>query len=202
MEDSSFNIDFQNTDLTSKIVQGLERISEAYRVLLWEHAKTIGLSPIQIQVLIFIYYHPSHLCSVSALAKEFNLTKPTISDAIKVMDKKGLVHKIPSLEDKRAYTIEVSEEGKKVVAQTEYFASPIREGVKALNKNEQAEVFSALSKVIYTLNKSNVISVQRMCHTCQHFSTEGQQLFCKLLELKLDAQDLRLDCPEHEARNV
>ena len=52
----------------------------------------------------------------------------------------------------------------------------------------------------YTLNKSDVISVQRMCHTCQYFSREGQQLFCKLLEVKLDAQDLRLDCPEHKTR--
>ena len=53
MSDSVFNPNHQETDISSKIVAGLERISEAFKVLLWEKAKLLGLSPIQIQILIF-----------------------------------------------------------------------------------------------------------------------------------------------------
>ena len=87
MKKSIFNLNGQNSDLASKIVAGLERNSEAFRVLLWEHAKVVGLSPIQI--LLFISFHPETLCNVSHVAHEFNLTKATISEAIKVLHKKN-----------------------------------------------------------------------------------------------------------------
>ncbi|MEO0333318.1 MAG: MarR family transcriptional regulator, partial [Bacteroidota bacterium] len=63
MEKSVFNPTNQQSDVSSKIVAGLERISEAFKVLLWEKAKSLGLSPIQIQILIFIAYHKSELCN-------------------------------------------------------------------------------------------------------------------------------------------
>ena len=91
MGESVFNPDQQEKDISSKIVAGLERISEVFKVLLWEKAKMVGLSPIQIQMLIFIAFHKQELCNVSHLAKEFNITKPTVSDAIKVLDKKKSV---------------------------------------------------------------------------------------------------------------
>ena len=98
MEGSIFNTKFQQNSITSKIVVGLERISEAFKGILWEHAKVIGLSPTQIQILIFIAYHKTKLCNVSHLAKEFNITKPTVSDAVRVLNNKkyiiNLLHEI------------------------------------------------------------------------------------------------------------
>ena len=125
MADSIFNPEVQNKDLTSKVVVGLERISEAFRVLLWEHAKTKGISPIQIQLLLFIQYHPPRLCNVSHLAHEFNLTKATISDAVRVLVNKGLLEKEISTKDKRAFHLITTLEGRKMIASTESFAKPI-----------------------------------------------------------------------------
>ena len=79
--------------IENKIIVGLERVSEAFKSLLWEKAKLHGLSPIQIQILLFIQTHRRELCSVSHLAQEFEVTKPTVSDAVRVLDKKGLVEK-------------------------------------------------------------------------------------------------------------
>ena len=39
MRKSTFHLEHQHKDINSKIIVGLERISEAFRVLLWEHAK-------------------------------------------------------------------------------------------------------------------------------------------------------------------
>ena len=121
MEKSVFDLEFQQKSITSKIVVGLERVSEVFKVLLWEHAKVIGLSPIQIQILIFIAYHKSELCNVSHLAKEFNVTKPTISDAVRVLDKKKYIIKDYSLSDNRSYSILLSALGKDIVSETENF---------------------------------------------------------------------------------
>ena len=103
MEESVFNTEFQQKDITSKIVVSLERISEAFKSLLWTYAKTIGLSPIQIQLLIFIAYHKKNLCNISYLANEFNITKPTVSDAVKVLHTKKLIKKTYASKDSRRY---------------------------------------------------------------------------------------------------
>ena len=99
MMKSIFNPDQQQKDMSSKIVAGLERISEVFKVLLWNKAKEVGLSPIQIQILLFVAFHKDELCNVSHLAKEFNVTKPIVSDAIKALDKKEMIPEIsPTLD--------------------------------------------------------------------------------------------------------
>ncbi len=109
MKESAFNPTHQEKDVSSKVVAGLERISEVFKILLWEKAKLVGLSPIQIQILLFIAYHKRNLCNVSHLAKEFNVTKPTVSDAVKVLNKKGFIIKDFSSSDSRSYSILLSD---------------------------------------------------------------------------------------------
>lgn len=199
MKKSIFNLDFQNSDMSSKIVSGLERLSAAFRVLLWEYAKVLGLSPIQIQILIFIAYHDESNCNVSQLAKEFNLTKPTISDAVRVLDKKGLIAKITSPLDKRAYSIALSKEGNAMVKKTEHFAQPIHGLTKKIGKEEQEQFFKTLSKIISGLNQQGILSVQRTCHGCRFFEKKGSQSYCTLMKKILLEEDIRLDCKEFES---
>lgn len=42
---SPFDIDFQNKSIESKIVASLERISQAFRVLLWQESMQILFKP-------------------------------------------------------------------------------------------------------------------------------------------------------------
>ncbi len=201
MKKSSFNPSAQFTDTTSKIVVGLERISEAFRVLLWEHAKVIGLSPIQIQLLIFVAYHEEKLCNVSHLANEFNMTKATISDAIKMLLNKGLIEKKISEVDKRAYSVLLTDQGKKVVEETEQFANPIKKALAGIELQDQQQLFQQLSKVIYSLNQAGILSVQRTCYGCRFYEKKNNSHYCRLLEKKLFDQDIRIDCPEYEKRS-
>jgi len=199
MKKSIFNQRYQHHNVPNKIVAGLERISEAFRVLLWEHAKVIGLSPIQIQLIIFVAYHEEKLCNVSHLAKEFNMTKATISDAIRVLEKKELIEKITSSTDKRAFSISLSANGKNIVQETEHFADPIRKAVSKIEKEDQIQLFQSLSKIIYTLNRAGVLTVQRTCHACRYYEKKGDHHYCMLMKKDLFAKDIRLDCPEFEA---
>ena len=200
MKKSIFNLDLQNTDLSSKIVAGLERSSEAFRVLLWEHAKVVGLSPIQIQILLFISFHSETLCNVSHLAHEFNLTKATISEAIKVLHKKKLIEKNPSPVDKRAYSISLTGEGQKVVKETEHFANPIRVATEQLSLEQQQELFKGLSKLIFGLNRAGILTVQRTCYSCRFYEKGKENHFCRLMEKPLLDVDIRLDCAEYEEK--
>lgn len=194
-----FDVDIQNQDLSARIVAGLERISESFRVLLWDHAKTTGLSPIQIQLLIFMHYHEAEWCNVSMLAREFNMTKPTISDAVKVLSKKALIRKIPSPTDGRAYNIQLTAEGIEVVEQTATFGGPIQQQIATFSTKDQQHFYRVLNQLIHRLNQTGIIQIQRSCRNCRYYRPGSGGHYCSLLEMNLADDALRIDCPEFEA---
>lgn len=197
MDNSLFNPKQQEQDISSKIVAGLERISEVFKVLLWEKAKLVGLSPIQIQILIFIAFHKSDLCNVSHLAKEFNITKPTVSDVVRILDKKGLITKDFSSSDNRSYSILLSDLGSNLVSQTSDFSNPLKNEINGFSQSEIESLFKTLSQLIYKLNRSGILSIQRTCYGCRFY--EGNKLvdYCNLLQKELSSKEIRLDCPEY-----
>lgn len=195
---SVFNLEKQNTDLNSKIVAGLERLSQVFRILLWEKAKEFGLSPIQIQLLIFIQHHSSNKATISYLAQEFNFTKPTISDAIKVLEEKKLVKKKAHNTDTRSYTIQLTATGTKIVLETENFANPLTKIVSQSGITDKIILWQNISNLIVQLNKLEIISVQRTCYNCKHFAIKKKNHFCTLLDQRLLTQNIRIDCEEFE----
>jgi DNA-binding MarR family transcriptional regulator len=195
---SVFNLQDQNSDLNSKIVAGLERLSQVFRILLWEKAKEQGLSPIQIQLLIFIRHHSADKATISYLAQEFNFTKPTISDAIKILEEKKLVKKTAHDTDTRSYTIQLTSAGTKVVLGTEDFAQPLTGIISKAGTSDKMILWQNISKIIVQLNKLEIISVQRTCYNCKNFATKNKNHFCNLLNQKLLTQDIRIDCEEFE----
>lgn len=194
---SVFNLNEQNSSLDKKIVAGLERLSQVFKTLLWEKAKALGLSPIQIQLLIFIKHHSQDKSTVSYLAREFNLSKPTISDAVKTLLRKQLIVK-QAASDSRSYSIGLTDTGHKLVAQTEDFANPITDLVAQATMQDKQVLWENIAKLIVQLNKLDIISVQRTCFNCKYYGKKEGAHFCKLLDQKLKTQDLRLDCAEFE----
>ncbi|MCH9660897.1 MAG: MarR family transcriptional regulator [Bacteroidetes bacterium] len=198
MKNSAFNPEQQQQDIGSKIVAGLERVSEVFKVLLWEKAKIVGLSPIQIQIMIFVAFHKQQLCNVSHLAKEFNVTKPTISDAIRVLDKKGLIVKDFSSFDSRSYSIVLSPTGEGMVSKTYDFSMPLKKQVDSMPLEELEGLFDTLSQLIYKLNRNGMLSVQRTCYGCKFYQKNKENDYCNLLNKELLNREIRIDCPEFE----
>ena len=198
MKYSSFNLNEQNQKIESRIVVALERISEAFRVLLWNESKENSLSPIQIQILIFIYFHSTEKCKVGYLADEFNMTKATISDSVKVLLSKELVTKETDPIDTRSFSLLFTNEGKKIAKKASLFASSIEQPIEKLTQEQKTIMLNGLLKLIYDLNKSGIITIQRMCFTCSNYQLEKGVHYCKLLKSQLAENELRIDCQEHE----
>lgn len=198
MKHSSFNLNEQNQKIESRIVVALERISEAFRVLLWNESKENSLSPIQIQILIFIHFHALEKCKVGYLADEFNMTKATISDSVRVLLSKELVTKETDPIDTRSYSLSLTDEGKNIAKKASFFASSIEQPIEKLTQEQKTIMLNGLLKLIYDLNKSGIITIQRMCFTCSFYNAENGIHYCNLLKTKLTESEIRVDCPEHE----
>jgi len=199
MNESVFDPQAQIGNPDLKIIASLERLGEGFRVLLWEKAKILGISPIQIQILIFIQFHSDEKCKVSYLAQEFCLTKPTISEAVKSLEQKGLIARQTEITDTRSHTIHLTEEGKSVVAQTAGFANPMLGSIAEIPSAEKGILLEQLLGVVGQLQQVGIISMQRMCFSCRFYQKNGDSHFCQFLNKSLRNRELRLDCGEFEA---
>lgn len=199
MEHSVFGLDEQNANLSSKIVVSLEKISEVFRVLLWQQAKEFGLSPIQIQILIFIQTHDLQLNKVSNLAREFNLTKATISDAVRVLEQKKLIEKLRNETDSRSYSIALTNKGKEIAEKVSLFSNSLKTTIDQFSDQNQLNLWNSLFSIITDFQKKGVLSLQRMCLNCKYHNSDSPTgHYCTLLKTPLKQKDLRIDCPEHE----
>lgn len=195
---SDFDLQHQNQSTESKIVASLERIAQAFRVLLWQESKSYSLSPIQVQVLIFLLHHDREQRKVSYLAAEFNMTKATISDTVKSLEQKMLIRKTEETGDSRSYVIDLTGKGREIAERTSFFTREIQAPISRLHPDDKENMLLGLMDVIRHLNTTGVIGVQRMCFACSYYRSmeNGRKHFCSLLNQELQNQDLRIDCPE------
>jgi len=200
MNRSPFDLTAQNNSIDDKIIAALERISQAFRVLLWNESKTLGLTPIQIQTLIFLRHHSADKRKISYLATELGVTKATVSETVKTLLDKKLVEKETEVADSRSFVIRLTAAGKKIAHQTQFFASAIATPIHQLESVDKDRLFKNLIGVIHHLNEAGIISVQRMCFSCVYYTNKAGRAphFCRLMNTPLKTQELRIDCPEHQ----
>ncbi|HEY8958177.1 MarR family winged helix-turn-helix transcriptional regulator [Chitinophaga sp.] len=196
---STFSPAQQAEDTPSKIVASLERLSEAFRVLLWQEATQYGLSPIQIQVLTFLLHYPEEKRTVTTLASYFNMTKATISDAVKSLEQKNYLTRKASPTDTRSHTLHLVKEGRAVAKKVEQFADPLQKTVAQMPLKDQAGLLEQLMQVIYQLNQQEIISSQPMCFNCEHLN-EKKGYYCNKLKISLNNGGLRMECPVFKLR--
>ncbi len=168
--------------------------------MLWEKAKEFKLSPIQIQILVFVNSHKPQYCTVSYLADEFNITKATVSDSVKSLLSKGLIIKLTNEIDTRSYIISLSPDGQEIINNLNNYSSELLNPLDEMSTKSQENLWVSLSNIITKLHSSNVISMQRMCYSCKYYSVDSDIQHCGLLEKELKQVDIRLDCPEHETK--
>lgn len=189
-------------NLDRKIVTALERLSQVLRVMFWQQAKAHQLSPIQIQFLIYLYSHPSEESTVTELASRFQLTKPTVSDAVTTLVTKQLVRKSPSPEDRRMVWLQLTSRGEALANELASWSEPIRLALDEFSIEERENQFDFLLRLIDTLEKSGVMSRSRICLSCTFFRANStgdpaQPHYCRFLKRPLSRSGLRVDCPDY-----
>ena len=201
---SVFDPSAQHDDVDARIVAALERLSQYFRVRLREEARRRNLSPIQAQFLIHLLHHDVELRRVSQLAREFDLTQATVSDAVASLETKGLVRREQWPDDRRVVTLRLTPEGEKLATALSNWADPIREHLERFSLGEREAIMRFLMELAGSLQRSGLITVARMCVTCRFFRRdvrpgEASPHHCGLLDVPLGGSNLRVDCPEHEA---
>lgn len=181
-----------------KIVFALERLSHVFRIHWWEENKNFQLSPLQMQILIVLRFHP-HLDSVSTISAHLKLSNATVSDAMRTLTQKGYVYKQIDSEDGRRRPLALSSAGIAAAEQLALFANQMQDFVNTLPN--QPFLLESLLHLMSLLQQQGFIPLQRMCTSCRHFRhlpSDSPPYYCQLLQQPLEARDLRIHCAEHE----
>ena len=185
--------------IEGKIFTALERLSDAFRVLLLHQAKSIGASPMQLKILIFLHQQDIAYCQPSYLATELNVTKATLSDSMKSMESKGWIIKVPNVKDSRSYSVQLTQLGEQLVEKTIDFSRPLIHPIEQIGYKDKENLYTLLLTIISSLNDQGVISLERNCFKCRFYKgNKDKSHYCSLLNKEMQQSDLRLDCPEHE----
>jgi DNA-binding MarR family transcriptional regulator len=76
-------------------------------------AREVGVSPEQVAVLVAIKYTPG--IGVRDLAAQERVSPPAMSNTVDRLERDGLVHRTPSVADKRRVGLTLSPEGERVL---------------------------------------------------------------------------------------
>ena len=180
--------------LDNRLVTTLEKLSEVFRIMLWDHAKKTGLSPIQIQILVFIRQHKEPLRRVAHLAREFNMTKATISDAVKVLEEKGLISKSVDPDDARSQVLKLTVTGSKMAADLSSFDEPLLVQIRKMDPETKVEYYESTLTLIQQLVNAGTLNQQRMCYSCMYFEPGKEVSKYSFLKLELGRGELKNDC--------
>jgi DNA-binding MarR family transcriptional regulator len=183
-----------------KLVAALERVGQALRVQTWDKAKQHGLSPTQLQLLLRMATDPPQRRRIGVLAVELDITHPTVSDAVAVLRRKGLVNRDAA---SRRAALSLSERGRALADDLADWDQRTREQLADVPAADKQVTLRLLLDLIAGLQRSGAISVARMCVTCRFFRRDAhpetaQPHHCALVDVAMGAGDLRVDCAEHE----
>ena len=181
-----------------KTQQLLERLAGLLRTetrhLLFEH----GLQPVQFEALQYLLICNRYSDTLMAVTEYLGQTKGSVSQTLKVLEKKGLIEKHLDHTDKRVAHMSVTADGHALIKAIT--PSPmLKLTAKYLDENEAVTVESSLHCLLKIIQRANSFNTFGQCVSCCHNIRYSENEFmCGLTKEALTSKDVKLICREHE----
>ncbi|MGH1472625.1 MAG: MarR family winged helix-turn-helix transcriptional regulator [Cellvibrionaceae bacterium] len=185
-----------------KIQQLLERVAGLLRTearnLLSEH----GLMPVQFEALNYLSNCNRYSDTLMGVTEYLGQTKGTVSQTLKVLEKKGLIEKIPDQADKRVAHMSLTTAGRKLVKGINSSAL-IKSANGHIDKKDAASLEVSLQVLLKSIQQANGFKTFGQCATCRHnIKHSSTETICGLTKEALSSKDVELICREHEPNNT
>lgn len=122
----------------------------AQRSSIFPYLAREGLSPGQPKILAYLVQHDR--CKQRELADYYNIEAATVSRLLSNMEEKGLVHRESRQGEKRASTVAITDEGKRVFARMQvHFEEVERRELAGFSKEEEQQLREFLRRIYQNL---------------------------------------------------
>lgn len=178
----------------ARLHQLTERLSSLFRASLREAANAHGLKIVQLEALVYLSMANRYSDSAAGLTDYLGVTKGTVSQTLKALERRGLIEKQPDSEDGRVIHCVVTKEGRTMVRE----AYPVAL-LQDLSKAAVSEITPALESLLRELQRANDFQTFGICHTCRFYQPRASGGRCGLTHEALSPRDSTLICREHES---
>ena len=182
---------------TEYIASLIERIGR----LLSSDAHAGGLLPVQWEVLRYLGRANRFSRTPAALTAYLGLTKGTVSQTLRVLEGKGLVHKGVDPRDRRCKRLSLSQPARRLLLE-----DPLAETVAAtrhLSEPQRETLAGALESILSARLAARHRQPFGLCRDCRYFArrhASGAPHYCLLLKEPLAEEESLSIC--HEQRPV
>ncbi|GAB4561030.1 MAG: MarR family transcriptional regulator [Anaerolineae bacterium] len=186
----------------AKITIGLYRIAQAIGLMLRRSGMSAGLSPAQVEAILFLRYSRPGVHTIGGLAERLRCTYPTASGIADALERKGLIHRSPLPADRRVVTLELTDAGRALCDQLEGTLDGLEEAIASLPRAEQDAISQATTHLVRHLQQAGYVLVYEMCWGCQFFlpnahpDDPGGPHHCAFVDAPLQEEQTYLECPD------
>ncbi|MEW8505767.1 MAG: MarR family winged helix-turn-helix transcriptional regulator [Candidatus Thiodiazotropha sp.] len=183
---------------TNKIHSYLERLSNLLRSEMRRTGSDAGLQPVQIDALHYLSTCNRYSDTPMGVTEYLGQTKGTVSQTLKVLERKGLLKRKVDREDKRVTHLRVTPAGRHLLDRMVPTVNFI-DACQLLDQKTQGELETSLHTLLRSVQRAAGSKTFGVCHTCRYNRYEGEgRYYCELVNAGLSEADVQLICREHE----
>ncbi len=186
---------------TKLIYHYIERLSNLLRNEIRREGIVHGLQPVQLEALQYLSMCNRYSDTPMAVTEYLGQTKGTVSQSLKVLEKKGFLTKHGDKNDKRITHMKVSVTGKQLLK--EIIPPPLfAHACKNLNEPSEIQIVTNLRELLQAVQRSNEMKSFGVCRTCRYnLKKKEGSFFCDLTKETLSQREVQLICREYEDAN-
>lgn len=185
----------------ARVGMALFRMSQAIKKITQTESDALGLSPAQIQALLFAYYTREDVATVGNFAKAIGATHVTAVKIINGLVKKGLISKMQKAEDRRVTLLALTAKGKETAQKLETWGHTLEEALQSIPEEALSHFELGLGAVVSALEKRGTLVVAEPCLGCIHFrpntGNPSAPHYCEAIQKYLSHEASLKECPEH-----
>lgn len=179
------------------LYQLLERIGNLLRAEQRQAGSEFGLQEVHLQVLLYLSQCNRYSNTPLGVTEYLNSTKGTVSQSIKVLEKKGYIVKETDNKDRRLVHLVLTDRGNAILKQV-IPPSLFVETLGQMNHQQIEDLEVQLTRFLSSLQRANQLRSFGVCQTCRFFIKEDDGFRCGLTQESLTKHDSSLICREHE----
>jgi DNA-binding MarR family transcriptional regulator len=186
---------------SARIMMALFRMSQAIKKVTQAESDEQGLSPVQIQALLFTLYTRSDVASIGNFAKAIGTSHVTAVKIINGLVTKGHITKAPKKEDRRVTLLQLTAKGKEAATSLEKWGHTLEEALHSIPDEILEDFEIGLGSVITAMQRRGHLVVAEPCLGCMHFRPNTGDShtphYCAFMEKYLTREASLKECPEH-----
>ncbi len=176
----------------------IERLANLLRAEQRRLGTAHGLQPVHLQILSYLGQANRFSNTPAAVGEYLGITKGTVSQSLRVLERKGYIRKLADSDDRRVVRLLLSPSGQKLLAEMRSSPMGADEALQvAAGLTEKCG--SALEHLLFSLQERHGNRTFGVCATCRHLLTddEGEAFRCGLTRAPLSVDETHRICYEH-----